>query len=132
MTINQPVAIQSAYNNETYIFGYVVTKMTPGGQVVVTRKADTVAGTLENEMRFDKDGYRMGTSSSKYRRERLIVDVNAAHEAVRVRTARMAAAEAVNAVRGDAGRYNDKESLKAQVAKLAELLEAARVAIEAI
>lgn len=126
IAIGQEIAIQSSYNDNSYMFGYAVAKVTPTGQVGVKRTADGY------EMRFDKDGYRMDGASSRYRRERLVIDLNAAHEDVRRAAAQLMAADAINAIRGNAGRRNDKESMREQVAKLAELLEAARVAVEAI
>lgn len=133
LTVGQPVAVQSAYNFDSYSFGYTVTKVTPGGQVVVKREADPITGDLEHEMRFDKDGYRMSKGGgSRFRCERLELDVDAARESVRKSKAKSDAASAINAVRGAAGSRNDKESLQAQVVKLAELLDAARAAVEAI
>lgn len=124
--VGQEVAIQSSYSYDRYMFGYVVTKVTPSGQTVVTRTVDG------HEQRFDKDGYEMGSGASRYRRVRLVTDVEAAREDTRNAAAKNAAASAINAVRGDAGRFNDKDSLRDQLAKLAALLEAARVAVEEV
>lgn len=124
--VGQEVAVQSRYNSDSFMFGWTVAKITPTGQVVAKRTADGY------EMRFDKDGYRMETSSSRYRCERLITDFDSVHETVRVAKAKSDAAQAVNAVKGNAARFNDKESLRRQIQELAVALEAARVAVEAI
>ena len=109
------------------MFGFTVYEVTPSGQVVV-RGEDPTA----REIRFDKDGYEMSKFASRYRRGQLIVDVANARERERKAEATRKAVDSVNAVRGDAGRYNDKESLQTQVVKLSELLDAARAAVEAI
>jgi len=121
LTVGQEVAVQSGYSNDSYMLGYVVAKITPTGQVVAKRSSDGY------EIRFDKDGYETEIETM-----RLVVDLDAMRETIRQDRARSAAAGAVDAVRGEAGRYNDKESLQAQIVKLAELLEAARVAVDAI
>ena len=109
------------------MFGFTVYKVTPSGQVVVRSEGPTA-----REIRFDKDGYEMSKFASRYRRGQLIVDVANARERERKAEATRKAVDSVNAVRGDAGRYNDKESLQTQVVKLSELLDAARAAVEAI
>jgi hypothetical protein len=125
-TVGQEVAIQGSYSYDNYRFGYVVAKVTPSGQVVVRRTADG------HEQRFDKNGYEMDSLSSKYHRDQLVVDVDAARAHLSNVNAKRTAAAAINAVRGDAGRYNDKESLLKQLATLAELLEVARLAVEEV
>lgn len=128
--VGQEVAVQSGYSYDRYMFGFIVTRITPSGQVIVSRRMED--GTAGPERRFDKDGYEMGSNVSKFRRQSLVTDVAAARESVRNEKARNAAASAINAVRGDAGRYNDKDSLQAQIAKLAGLLDLARLAVEEV
>lgn len=122
----QEVAVQSGYGNNLIDFGYTVVKATPGGQVVVKRTSDAY------EMRFDANGTQMGKHVSSRYPSRLIIDLDSAHETVRITKAKAEAVAAINAVRGDAGRYNDKESLHRQVMELATALEVARLAVQAI
>lgn len=118
--------MQSGHSINHYTFGYTVVKVTPKGQVVVTRTSDG------HEMRFDNNGRHMGPGASSNYPSRLVTDLATAHEDIRVTTAKHIAARAIEAVRVDVGRYNSKESLAEQVEKLAAALEIARNAVEAI
>lgn len=130
-TVGQEVAIAHTgpYSNRFY-FGYFVTKVTPSGQITVSR-----AEQLDKfARRFDANGREIGSNVSKYNRDTLHLNV----EELRERTAKEVradkAASALNAVRleGRAEGSYGKEALEARVAKLEELLAEARSLVEAI
>lgn len=107
-------------------FGYVVTKVTPKGQVVVKRESDSY------ERRFDANGVEMKTSASKYRRDVVLFNV----AELRNNEARMLATKRAEKAISDVGvempgyGNTDKkylltkmEELEAQMARARELIE---------
>jgi hypothetical protein len=74
ISIGQEAAvIHSGSWIDTVYFGYTVTKVTPTGQVTVTRQDG-------HTRRFAKDGYEMGTSVSRFRRDMVRFDVDVLQE----------------------------------------------------
>lgn len=113
--------------NTHYTFGYVVSKVTPTGQVTIKRTADGY------ERKFDKNGYEMGTSSSKYRRDTVHFNVEELKIAEQTKKRAAQAAGAIMAVRVEESRGTySKEALMAQIAELEEKLAAARAAVNEI
>jgi hypothetical protein len=125
--VGQEVAVQTSYST---LFGFVVTKVTPSGQVVAARPGDDTAITK----RFDANGYGMGAGSSKFHCDRLVTDVAAAREAVRKENALRAAARAICAVQAERGcnpRWGTEYMLK-ELDRLETLVAKARELVAAV
>ena len=128
-TVGAEAAISRLSSYATiYQFGYTVTKVTPSGQVVVKRASDGL------ERRFDAQGYEMGSSASRYRRECIHFNVAEIRAAEAARLGANAAAQALNAVRLERpvqGTWG-KKSLQETAAELRALLSQAEALIEAL
>lgn len=126
LTLGQEVAIGTSGSYETrYSFDWTVVRITPSGQVVVS-KAD-------QERRFNARGYEMGRGDT-WRTPFLVEDVARVRDQ-QARAARArAAAAALNEV-SQLERVRDtysKEFMLEQVAALEALVAKARAAVEAI
>lgn len=126
------VAIIPGYSRELkYTFhDYRVKKVTPSGQVVVSFK--DYRGEA-GEKRFDSDGYEMGSSASKYHRDRIEADVEMAREHMAYKQRQQNAAVALAACKEFEVRVTyTKESLQGIVAELEAKLATAKALVEAI
>jgi hypothetical protein len=74
ISIGQEAAVVhfGTWSNTVYV-GYTVTKVTPTGQVTLTRQDG-------HTRRFDKTGYEMGTSDSRFRRDMIRFDIDELQE----------------------------------------------------
>lgn len=128
ITIGQEAAVAHCGSwNTHYTFGYVVSKVTPTGQVTIKRTSDGY------ERKFDKNGYETGTSASKYRRDTVCFNVEELKiaEQAKIRAARAAGAIMAVRVEESRGTYG-KEALLEQIAELEEKLAKARAAVNEI
>lgn len=132
IAVGQEVAIQNGYGRGHVNFGFTVAKVTRSGQVVI----DVSRDGIKRERRFDADGYEMGAShlsSSKYNRDRLVVDVAAAREQAARDERSAKAAGLLNEAKAEHVRDTwGKDSMLKIVADLEAKLAAARAAVEAI
>jgi hypothetical protein len=90
ISIGQEAAVihSGSWSNTVY-FGYTVTKVTPTGQVTLTRQDG-------HTRRFDKKGYEMGTSDSRFRRDMIRFDVDELREQESNKKRATDAAQAIN------------------------------------
>lgn len=121
LTVGQEVAV---LDYSRWMFGYLVAKVTPSGQVVVKRESDGY------ERRFDKRGYEMGKS---YHRAVISADVMGLRTSEGRATRANAAAQAITAVKVDKclGTYGVMYMTE-QLEQLQKLLDEAKAAVAAI
>lgn len=108
-----------------YDFGYVVTKVTPSGQVVVKHPEITA------ECRFNADHREVGVD--RYRAAELRLDVQELQEREARQKRSIDAVNLIHAVRTTVqGRKPCKTLLQEEIQELEEKLAAAKAAVEAI
>lgn len=113
------------YSSDRPIFGYKVIKVTPSGQVTVSKDDG-------HTMRFNADGMQMGTSFNRYYTT-IRYNVEEVRERIVQEKRRGAAANAIMAVRVERSLATySPESLRAQIEQLEALLATAKAAVETI
>lgn len=122
--VGQPAAIQHCGSwTSTFQTGYTVTKVTPSGQVVVTRDSDGY------QRRFSADGREMGKSYSK---DWLRLDVAAVERELAGRAAARDASDAINALTSEDNRCKPTYSaryMQERIAIMEAQLAAAKAAV---
>lgn len=136
LTVDQEVAIASprSWGPHSLSTGWKVTKVTPSGQVTVSRQLPDQKEPIVK--RFDNRGEEMGFSGGRYSRPFLRVDVDQVRLEIRARKQRVEVVVAFQNVRklverdvGDMWQVQDYQRL---VAQLQEAVEACRSKVEAI
>jgi hypothetical protein len=134
-TVGQEVAVARHGSwNTNYHFGYFVHKVTPSGQVTVRQPRDVSSIYPEGfyERRFDKDSYEMGTTCSKYNRDRLMSNVAELREGEAKKQRAATAAALITKLGDECKSTYSKEHMLEAIAKIEATLAAAKLAVEAV
>jgi hypothetical protein len=127
--IGQEVVVCKSGNFEThYYFGYVVTKISPKGNITIAQKDNP-----EHTRIFNVRGEERSTIYSKYDRPWIELDVQRIREVIAQRRRTTDAIAAVSKIRADdiSRRWN-KEHLQEEIARLEQLLDEAKKKVDEI
>lgn len=123
-TVGAPAAVQynGSWGHIRYQLGYTVTKVTPSGQVTITRDSDGY------ERKFNAKGHEMNKLSCG---DTLRLDVEAVQAEMNRVSRYRAAADALNNVRlGEQVKYTwGADSMRNRIAELEALLAKAKEAV---
>jgi hypothetical protein len=126
ISIGQEAAVVHSGRWDSIVqFGYTVTKVTPTGQVTVTRQDGYTR-------RFDKKGYEMGTSSSSYDRDIVRFDIGVLQEQESRKKRAIAAAQAINYIDkpNNVNHHYSKEVMYAELDALQRQIDEARKVVD--